>query len=207
MAASDATSFSLSERLTHFRPVSGRTWNDEFRDAPGGAFGKVVQAIWLAPHGNGQEVALKLIRGKHPSGVEGGMSREDFQKEATTLLRVRLASSARSTDSGATDDPVAHTVGHSHLLITHCLGEEADAHTLLPDHAAPGTPLFIIAMEQLEGGTLWGLLRVRPLAPPGQVSILVGTALPPETLLAAAADLAAALAALHACGYSHGDIK
>ena len=83
-------------------------------------------------------------------------------------------------------------------------GCERDARDFLPSlpadmfHSArptpEKTPLYLVALEWLGGGTLWD--RLKPAA-----------VLSPHEQLLAAADMMAALMALHHLNYVHADLK
>ena len=97
-------------------------------------------------------------------------------------------------------------VGLRHLCIWYCSGIEPNACDLLPRllpdkerdlpdrPTPPNTPLYLIAMEPLCGGTLWS--RLKPASP-----------LSTDAQLLAAADLMAGLMALHSLGFAHSDLK
>ena len=85
------------------------------------------------------------------------------------------------------------------------MGSEKSARIV--DRRAPDAPLYFIAMEPRECGSLWDRLGVRLAVPRGEIPVLNGVRLPPEAALRAAADLTAGLAALHKLGYAHADLK
>jgi serine/threonine protein kinase len=157
---------------------------------------------WLPPVGDGRRVALKLMLGETPDGR--GTSHEAFSREADILYRLRYLTSLWANDvaDGEALFPAAHAVGAlNNLSFTYCTGWVENAQTVIP--SAPAVPLFLIAMEPLEGGTLWDRLGVDP---EGR-GVVVGSPLPPDEALLVAADLMAALAALHKLGCAHADIK
>lgn len=133
--------------------------------------------------------------GQRPDGRGGGETTQvGFEREVHVLQRVRSAYDA-TRGPGATGGDDASTIGLMHLTFAYCAGSEESAASVLPMYAPPGAPLFFIAMEYLTGKTLWQRLNVS-----------CGPLLRLEAVLAAA-QLSAALAALHNLGFAHADLK
>ena len=186
--------FSIHAKIAHFRIRDSPSWDVAMRHSPRGSSGHVVSAVWVPREGLGINVALKLIIGQTADGLGGETSRDAFDKEVDVLQHVRVRYDATRAARAEFDAP-AHIAGLENLTFTFCTGWEEDASSILPSHAPRGAPLFFIAMEQLTGGTLWERLR----ASAGPLSDSDATR--------AAADVLAALAALHALGFAHADLK
>lgn len=120
------------------------------------------------------------------------------------LLVVRHAIEAYERCPPAGPTLVSPLIGLRHLCTMYFAGYERDARAFLPSlpadmsHSArptpEQTPLYLVALEWLGGGTLWD--RLKPAA-----------VLPPLEQLLAAADMMAALMALHHLGFAHADLK
>ena len=186
--------FSIRAKIAQFQPRGFGSWDDAFRGSPGGSYGRAVPAVWTPRAGLSQDVILKLMIGQTPDGGGGETSRDGFDNEVDVLQQVRVRFDATRAARAATDVP-AHIAGLAHLTFTFCTGWEESAASILPSQAPLGAPLFFIAMEPLAGGTLWNRLRS------------ADGPLPHDDALRAAADLLAALAALHALGFAHADLK
>ena len=132
--------------------------------------------------------------GQTPDGGGGETTRDGFDYEVDVLQQVRVRCDATRAARAATDAP-AHIAGLALLTFTFCTGWEENAAAILPLLAPPGAPLFFIAMEPLAGLALWDRLRS------------AGGPLPRDVASRAAADLLAALTALHALGFAHSDLK
>lgn len=194
-----------------------------------GVYGRVVFADWQPPapptgkRGGSAtppplvRVALKVLVGEAPGGQGGNTSHFAFLNESAILssvrkavdgLKVPLPSAALSDAEGR---PIAAKAGLRLLCYTFCTGTEPEGRDYLPRLQAedavgladrptpPGTPLFLIAMEPLMGGTLRA--RQEGATPLSKSSNALGG------VLCAVADMFAALAALHHLGYAHSDIK
>jgi len=131
--------------------------------------------------------------GKTASGFRRRDDSDAFENEVDILhqVRTRFDLSMRQPEGGATPD----IAGLARLTFTYCTGWEDDAASVLPTQAPRGVPLFFIAMEELPGGTLWDRLRA------------ACGLLPPQDLWQIALDLMSGLAALHALGFAHSDLK
>jgi serine/threonine protein kinase len=193
--------FSLRARLKHFRPFSGDTWEAACAVAPAGAFGRLMKAIWLPPHGDGRQVYLKIMSESHSiSAGESITTRDMFLQEADVHLKARLVEQLWPLRSNVVGIPSAQAIGLRHLSFAYCVGIDDE---MVPSH-------FLIAMEPLEGGTLWDRLQLKPPRSPHDkknVPVYVSKPLPPLDALLFATDLMAAVAALNALGYSHSDLK
>jgi serine/threonine protein kinase len=153
---------------------------------------------------------LKLIPGaQDPARAHLGEStREAFESEVDILQKVRAVAARWASEAVGHGDPAPHAIGLGHLSFAYCTGWEEDASVELPSHAVRGVPLFLIAMEPLEGGSLWSRMHINPNPPDsGPAPVFVGRPLPPEQALRAATDLMAGLSALHKLGYAHEDLK
>jgi serine/threonine protein kinase len=153
---------------------------------------------------------LKLLLGaRDPDRARPGeTTRVAFDSEVDILQKVRAVALRWAGDVSDSGDPAPHVVGLGHLSFTYCTGWEGNASVELPSHAVRGAPLFLIAMEPLEGGSLWARMSLNP-APRdcSAAPVFVGRPLAPEQALRAAADLMAGLSALHKLGYAHADLK
>ena len=162
-------------------------------------------------------VALKAILGQSPGGDGGNTTYNAFVNETAILAVVRKAvdylrvPSAASVLADARGRPIAAKAGLRLLCYTYCTGTEAEGARFVPTlqpvpleglgerPTPPGTPLYLIAMEPLVGGTLVERQRGdSPLSKTGDT---------PGSVLCAMADMFAALAALHSLGFAHSDIK
>ena len=155
---------------------------------------RAVPAEWIPRAGISLNVILKLMIGQAADGSGGETTRDGFDNEVDVLQQVRVRFDATRAARAAGDAPT-HVHGLAHLTFTFCTGWEEDAASILPTQAPRGAPLFFIAMEPLAGGTLWDRLRA------------TGGPLSRDAATRAAADLLAALAALHALGFAHADLK
>lgn len=192
-AATTIPAFTIRAKIAHFRPRGFVSWEAAFLGSPGGSYGRAVPAVWAPRYGQSLDVVLKIMIGRTAEGG-GDTTRDGFENEVDVLQQVRVRFDATRTARSADDAP-AHIAGLANLIFTFCTGWEESAASILPTQAPPGAPLFFIAMEPLAGGTLWDRLRA------------AGGPLPRDAALRAAADLLAALAALHALGFAHADLK
>lgn len=191
----DIPAFSTEAKLTDFRVTAYPNWDAAYRSSRGGFYGRVVAAQWLPPGGYPCcDVILKLMIGQTADGGGGETSLSKFNGEVDVLKQVRQKFDAtRSKRLDGTDDP--SLVGLAHLTFTFCTGSVESAAAVLPTHAPPGAPLYFIAMEPLMGGSLWDRI------------VVSNGPLPRDAAWRDAKGLFAALAALHALGFAHGDLK
>lgn len=112
---------------------------------------------------------------------ESRCSYELFMKEVHVLSTARAQAET------------ADIAGLRNLSLVYCAGIVRDARSVVPVVPPVNGALFFIAMEQLDGRSLRDWLICGPL--------------PSEQALRAAADMMAALSALHALGFAHGDLK
>jgi serine/threonine protein kinase len=200
--------FSNRVTIPDFRPVDRQfaNVNEAYATAHGGAFGRTILVEWLPPSGDGRQVMLKVLLGpqKGRACQTGQTTLDDFFREETVLKEARNPDWASRVDAVGVVAPCAAGVGH--LCFTYCSGAEEDARVNLSSCVPLGAPcpVFMVAMEPLMGGTLWGRLG---LAPSDAVPVYVGIQLDPLAALWAAADLMAGLSALHELGYAHADLK
>jgi serine/threonine protein kinase len=202
--------FSIRAKLGQFVPNDFSSWDDAFDGSPGGCFGRAVKVVWWPPQGGNVKAILKLMPGAKNAARarQGESTRDAFESEVDILQKVRAVATRWAIEAVGHDGPAPHTIGLGHLSFTYCTGWEEDASVELPSHAVRGAPLFLIAMEPLEGGSLWARMRINPNPPDsGPAPVFVGQPLPPEQALRAAADLMAGLSALHKLGYAHADLK
>ena len=193
-APSPVPAFSIRAKIAQFQPRGFGSWEAAFRGSPGGSYGRAVPAAWTPRTGLSLDIILKLMIGQTPDGGGGETTRDRFDREVKVMQQVRVRFDATRAARAAVDAP-AHIAGLALLTFTFCTGWEENAAAILPSQAPPGAPLFFIAMEPLAGGTLWDRLRA------------AGGPLPRDVASRAAADLLAALTALHALGFAHADLK
>jgi serine/threonine protein kinase len=202
--------FNNCSKLSDFDPQQGHPNFDEaYARAVGGDYGRIMRASWKPPAGDGRDVIIKVMLGV-PRGHVAVLNDErtktaSFFHEESILKDARNPTWAGDINT-ATGLITPHAAGVGHLCFTYCTGVEEDGHKHLPSTVplVPGapTPIYLIAMEPLLGGTLWSRLGLDPLA-----GVLVGVPLPRSEALWAATDLMAGLAALHKLGYAHADLK
>jgi serine/threonine protein kinase len=201
--------FSIRAKIAQFNTSKGGTWDETFEKSPGGRFGRAVRATWRPPQGGLVQVILKVLLGARnaASARPDETTRDGFDSEVDILQKVRAIAAHWASEVGRSGAPAPHFIGLRHLSFTYCTGWEEDASIVLRTHALPGSPLFFIAMEPLDGGSLWERQHLNPIPRPGSAAVWTGRPLPPEEALRAAADLMAGLAALHKLGYAHADLK
>ena len=188
--------FTIRAKIAHFRVRNFASWDDAFRSSMGGHYGRAVPAVWVPRDGLAAPITviLKLMIGQTAGGGGGATTRDAFENEVDVLQQVRVRYDGTRATRAQGGAP-AHIAGLAHLTFTYCTGWEEDAASILPTQAPPGAPLFFIAMEPLTGGRLWDRLRV------------TDGPLPHDSAIRAATDLLSALAALHALGFAHADLK
>lgn len=148
-----------------------------------GSFCRVIRALWK--HGDGREVALKVLVGSAPP--------TSFRDETELLRKLRETIDAEYEKPADTAHTALH-VGLKRLCYPYCAGREEDGSKILRESMfCRGAPLPFVAMEPLEH-----TLRER---------MITSGKLKPGEALVAAADIMAALAALHAMKIVHGDMK
>jgi hypothetical protein len=201
--------FNNNSKFSDFTPLGHPNFDTAFRSSDGGAFGRAIRANWQYPAGGDREVILKVMlgppRGHVPVPGDERTRTANFSHEESVLFRARYPTWAHETDPD-TGLITPHAAGVGYLCFTYCTGVEADGYQHLPSTIphVPGapTPVYLIAMEPLTGGTLWARMGLNP-----EGRVLVGTPLDPLAALWAAADLMAGLSALHKLGYAHADLK